>query len=78
MPARVNDDLVVKAAEALLEASKSMTNQDGLLIGCPMDLHKAKSAIMGTLVNALGYPNCILPTGWTEISGFGKAASHGA
>ena len=76
MPARVNDDLVTTAAEALVEAAKSMTNKDGLLIRCPMDIHKSKSAIMASLVNALGYPNSIMPTGWTEVSSFG--ASHGA
>jgi hypothetical protein len=76
MPARVDDELVTKAADALVEAAKSMTNAEGLLIRCPMDIGEAKSAIMAALVNALGYPNSIMPTGWAEISNFG--ASNGA
>lgn len=74
MPARVNDELVAKAAHALLEAANSMTNEGGLKISCSMDPPKAKSAVMAALVNALGYPHCISPTGWTEINYFGKEA----
>lgn len=72
MPARVNDELVFKAAEALLEAARSLTNEEGLSISCSMDIHKAQSAVMASLVSALGYPNALMPTGWTEISNFGK------
>lgn len=73
MPARVKDELITKAAEALLEVAKSMTTEEGLTISCAMDIRKAKSAVMGALVVALGYPNCILPTGWTEITNFTAA-----
>lgn len=72
MPARVKDELVLKAAEALLEVAKSMTTEEGLTISCAMDIRKAKSAVMGALVVALGHPFCILPTGYTEVSNFGK------
>jgi hypothetical protein len=70
MPARVKDELVLKAAEALVEVARSMTNEGGLKISCRMDIELAKSAVMGALVVALGYPHCILPTGWTEIDNF--------
>jgi hypothetical protein len=73
MPARVDDNLVSAAADMLLLAYRSMTNEDGLKIACPMDTKMAKGAIIAALVNALGYPHCILPTGWTEVSDLGAA-----
>lgn len=77
MPARVNNELVMKAAEALVEVAESMTNERGLRIRCPLNLHQAQGAVLATMVNALGYPHSVAPTGWTEISSFGEQ-SNGA
>lgn len=71
MPARVDDALLNAAAEAVLSVAQSMTTQTGLKIRCPMDLQAAKSAVLAAMVQSLGYPNAILPTGWTEVS-FGE------
>jgi hypothetical protein len=68
MPARVDDKLVTEAAEALLAVAASMTNERGIRIRCPMDLHRAKSAVMAAMVCSLGYPNNVAPTGWHEIT----------
>lgn len=67
MSARVSDDLVIRAAEALVEVGDSLTNEQGLKLKNPLDLGKAKSAVMGVMANAFGYPHAIQPTGWTEV-----------
>jgi hypothetical protein len=68
MAARINDDLVTNAAEALVAVAESMTNEQGLRIKCPMTLRQAQSAVMAAMVAAIGYPNSVAPTGWQEIN----------
>lgn len=67
MPARVDDVAVIEAAHALLTASETVTNSQGLRLK-PMTIDQAKQHVMCALVYSLGhYANSLQPTGWTEI-----------
>ena len=79
MAARVDDKLLCDAAEAMLRAADSLTNAAGLRIHSGMNLEKAQSAVLAAIVNCLGYPSAVYPTGWFEVHDFGKReATHGA
>lgn len=69
MSARVDDELVTKAAEALVAAADSLTNAQGLKIHNKLKFPEARSAVLGAIVaQSLGYPHSLLPTGWQEIT----------